>query len=249
MKIVAQVFVLAVALAACTTTTSQPEHGHPAFGESTVYLQGNTLIYLGEITKAQNELAYKLAAEARLTGTKSVALFHIDSSGGSVQYGIELAEWIKAQELDVSIGYLCASSCANYILAAGKRTYLAPYSTLMWHGSSYQKSISKKVQQGDENSYKWRKLEQAFFASANVSSLMTVCGFDHINIVDELLARLKITPIAGFTYSSTDLYRFGLTNIILPEQGWHPANKLFGQKIAKTKHCESVSWQFGSVEP
>ena len=90
--------------------------------------------YFGEITAEKNTVAYKLYEESNVKPLRLI----ISSPGGTVDYGIQLGEWILSKQLDVEIGDYCISSCANYVFTAGKNKILRKNSLLGWHGGLLQ---------------------------------------------------------------------------------------------------------------
>ncbi len=68
----------------------------------------------------------------------------VDSPGGDVAAGIRLANWIADRHADVEVENLCASSCANYLFAAGRRKVIDDRALVLWHGSILQKDFRER---------------------------------------------------------------------------------------------------------
>lgn len=58
----------------------------------------------------------------------------LNSVGGEVSAALEMAEAIERRGVRVVADGLCASSCANYLFAAGAERIVLPGSALLWHG-------------------------------------------------------------------------------------------------------------------
>lgn len=232
-----QIIALCVTLQACSSVPENTASLHDYDNAPEVYVDGSTLYYVAEISEEHNKKAFELAESNQLTA------LYIDSPGGEVQQGMALARLVMNESLDVHVGPLCFSSCANYVLAAGNQVYLQPNSILGWHGSSYQPDVSKILKSAPEDYVTtWRKTEKAFFTEVEVSSLVTVCGFDSASLMDNWLHALGIVPIGGFTYSLDQLRAFGFNNIVAPAEGWNPPTSIYGKKIVQGEYCESVNW-------
>ncbi|RUO70077.1 hypothetical protein [Pseudidiomarina salinarum] len=223
-------------LSACSAVPENPVTLHDYDNAPEIYIDGSTLFYVARISEENNKVAFELAADHQITA------LYIESPGGLVSQGIALARLVMDQGLDVYVGPLCASSCANYILPAGKQVYLQPDSILGWHGSSYQKDVSNALSNGDERYREWRTMEEQFFTDVQVSQFVTVCGFDDATLMDKWLHGLGIAPIVGFTYSLDQLEAFGFSNIIAPVEGWNPPTLIYGEKVFQAEYCDSMSW-------
>lgn len=112
----------------------------PALAETspvTVEVIGDSVHYTGELN---------VDAVARLAGlvkasNGTVTQLVIDSGGGDVNVGMDLAEIVLAAELDVVVKRLCASSCANYVFPAGKHKQISSSAVVIWHGSPIQEGL------------------------------------------------------------------------------------------------------------
>jgi len=68
----------------------------------------------------------------------------VDSPGGDVVSGIRLANWIFDHHADVEVENQCASSCASYLFAAGRRKIIDDRALVLWHGSILQKDFRER---------------------------------------------------------------------------------------------------------
>lgn len=103
----------------------------------TVDVISDSVHYTGELNA---DAVAKLAGQVKASNG-NVAKLVIDSGGGDVNAGMDLAEIVLAAELDVIVKRLCASSCANYVFPAGKRKQIASGAVVIWHGSPIQEGL------------------------------------------------------------------------------------------------------------
>lgn len=59
----------------------------------------------------------------------------VNSAGGAASAALAMAQRIEARGLTVVVDGICASSCANYLFAAGKLRIVRPGGLLLWHGA------------------------------------------------------------------------------------------------------------------
>lgn len=142
----------------------------------------------------------------------------ISSVGGNVNLGLDLGEWILKNKLDVIVGKICASSCANYIFPAGIKKHLHKDSILIWHGNSYQTDIDARIKNKEQYLIDWRNRENKFYNSINVTPKIGVYGHKEFTIWNYLYHYAKDT--SGFDYSIADMNKFGITNILLVDEEW-----------------------------
>lgn len=183
--------------------------------ETTVTLDAdNTIVYEGDITAQANTRAMELFEQAPSPPRRLL----ITSNGGKLMEGLDLAEWIVRQQLDVEVGEQCLSSCANYIFPAGRTKWLRRDSVLVWHGSAWQASLDAMA---DPNHADYapllvetRRRETQFFADLDVDNLITIYG-------QTTGRRFRLRRAVGFDYALSDLKRFGITNIELIDGEWN----------------------------
>lgn len=203
-----------------------------------VYYEDGLVSYIGPIEDKKNIIAFGLFESKDIVG------FKISSPGGGVNSGIALANKLRALGIDVYIGKLCASSCANYIIPAARNVIVDYDSTIIWHGSSFQEDASIHFLNGEEEYIAWRNLEIDFFNRVGVSPLLTVCGIDQVSFFDNLLHNLNFRKIAGFTYDIEELKKFGLNNISLKDGNWKKASVYNGMRVKNSKFCSELSWRY-----
>ena len=83
-------------------------------------------------------------------GDGKYARIVVDSPGGNVADAIVLGNWIVDHELDVEVKKNCASSCANYLFAAGRRKIIDDGAVIVWHGSIGQKNFRERGERCDQ---------------------------------------------------------------------------------------------------
>lgn len=115
-----------------------------AFGQSNnvletkVWVQGNRIYYIGDISEKANNIAKRLLKKHKID------TMIIRSHGGLVSLGMDLGDLIFENKLNIQVDQYCNSSCANYIFPAGRKKYLLRNSQLIWHGGASQSIIFDK---------------------------------------------------------------------------------------------------------
>jgi hypothetical protein len=120
--------------------------------------EDNILIYKGKINLENFIKLKKTYNEATL----KPSLLSIHSGGGIGSVGIDIGYWIHANDIAVEVTRMCASSCANYIFAAGKQKILGKNALLLFHEGAYQidlPSQTSSIYHGDDAYVKGGSLE------------------------------------------------------------------------------------------
>lgn len=154
----------------------------------------------------------------------------INSGGGDVNGGMDLAELVLAHQLDVEVERLCASSCANYVFPAGKTKQIQKGAVVVWHGSAIQMglddapgiddivvedgrqlSLSEKRELLEKNKEGWlRYITEARIRQADLYKRMGVD--ERVTVVGQQLKAAQ-----EWTLTVEDMARFGIKNVIAPE--------------------------------
>jgi hypothetical protein len=187
-----------------------------------VVVVGNAVHYTGEL----DDDAVAAVASLLKSSGGSIAKLVIDSGGGDVNAGMDLAEFVLASELDVTVERLCASSCANYVFPAGKSKRINPGAVVVWHGSAIQEgleagptvddirlpegvelSLEQKLallEQHREQSLRYvedaKARQRAFFGRIGIDERVTVMG-QQLEVAQE------------WTLSVKDMARFGIRDV------------------------------------
>jgi hypothetical protein len=174
----------------------------------------NVLVYRGGLSQARNERLFELYDTVKI----KPQLLKITSSGGDVNLGMDLGEWVFQHHLDVEIVGYCFSSCANYVFLAGRKKVLNPDSILLWHGGSLQKGNEEELvrlagDQGKAYFDSWRKREDAFFRTIHVDQRVLTYGQTATHVERPKTA-------AGYDYSIEDMAEFGVNNVVEKTGEW-----------------------------
>lgn len=160
-------------------------------------------------------------AELRRAGP-GVTRLRIRSSGGDVDLGMDLAEWVLERELDVEVLDHCLSSCANYVFPAGRTKVIPPGAVVGWHGSARQTNMPAQLEaalaelrakdpeldvaevRATMAEYMKRVIarQDAFFARIGVHECVTRIG------------QLRLGARGLFTMSVADMARFGIHDVV-----------------------------------
>lgn len=100
---------------------------------------GEAVFYRGEMDTSAIVQVENLLKNA----PEKIKRLVIDSGGGDVNLGMDLAGLVLENNLDVVVERLCASSCANYVFPAGKTKRIKQDAVVVWHGSAIQEGLEK----------------------------------------------------------------------------------------------------------
>lgn len=115
----------------------QTVHARVSAAQVTLAEGGEAVVYRGML-----ETPAIIQVEDLIRDTNGrVKRLVIDSGGGEINLGMDLAELVIENGLDVVVEKLCASSCANYVFPAGKTKRITPGALVLWHGSVIQDEI------------------------------------------------------------------------------------------------------------
>ena len=158
----------------------------------------------------------------------------IDSGGGDVNVGMDLAEIVLAAELDVIVKRLCASSCANYVFPAGKRKQITSGSIVIWHGSAIQEGldagptvddiefqggavISESQKLALLESYREQAIRYVEDAKARQGAFFNKIGVDaRITVMGQ-----QLNAAQAWTLSVKDMKRFGVREVSAADDYGH----------------------------
>lgn len=199
-----------------------------------VWLDQQILYYTGDITPGQNESLFRLFQQASVKPQR----LSIQSGGGNVDAGMDLADFVIANQLDVIVDKFCFSSCANYVFMAGRHKFIQPAAVLGWHGNAasaqwLDQDIDDLLPQlkGDRSAAEWRQLRQHYDqvikqAAARETKLYQQLGIDPSILTLGFLPALKKAArqqkARGWTMSIPLLAAKGVKNIRTTEQQWQP---------------------------
>lgn len=178
----------------------------------------NALHYDGPITQENNQ---KLFSEFD-NATDKPDLLIISSGGGDIIQGMALGKWVHDHNLNVEVGVVCASSCANYVFPAGNIKFLNKDSVLLWHGSAWQQEWegSEDIEGFSVAINAMRKQETEYYADLEIDNLFTVYGQQIKPLKERFLNYFGYGP-DGFDYSLEDMSSVGINNVILKDGEWN----------------------------
>jgi hypothetical protein len=76
----------------------------------------------------------RMVREIDLVTRLGVRKLSVQSSGGHVELGLDIAEIIQNRNIAVNVVGFCASACVNYIFLVSKRRQISPDGVLLMHG-------------------------------------------------------------------------------------------------------------------
>ena len=168
---------------------------------------------------------------ARVAG-QEVRRLLINSGGGGVAAAIELADWVHAQQLDITVTGVCLSSCANYVFPAANRKEIVPGAIVAWHGNYHhlahtglwRDDVALRMQRDGEDEQTATR-----YVQAQVARLVALeRGFFARIGIDEQVCWIGKQPPYNvpdyFFLSVDDMARFGITEVQAP--AGYPATDL-----------------------
>ncbi len=205
-----------------------------ACASAKVWQDGANVHYIGDITPLQNQQVKQLLAQT----TMKVQQLVIQSGGGNVDAGMDLADIMLEHKLDLVVDKFCFSSCANYVFIAGKNKYIQPNAILGWHGNAASaKWLDEDIDamlpelKGDRSAVKWQQLRRHYDdvihkASAREAKLYQVLGIDPSLLTLGFAPELKAAAIKhkarGWTMSIALLQAKGVKHIRTTAKQWQP---------------------------
>lgn len=201
-------------------------HGQPA--SARVEQRGDAVVLKGRI---DDEAATRAIA---LMQDPWVTRLVITSGGGLVDAALDLAEAVYARGLDVEVPLACMSSCANYVLPAGRHKVVGRPGAVGWHGNMAHVLYLQRTGQGhwsEREIADARRLalrESAFFARIGVDGF--VCWF------------AKLPPYGideFFSLSAEDMARFGIRDVEVLNPGQPLVGGLVQEVAVDWAHLEA----------
>lgn len=187
---------------------------------ASVEQRGDAVVLQGRIDGDAAARAIALMQDAR------IRRLVITSGGGAVDAALDLAEAVHARGLDVEVPRACMSSCANYVLPAGRRKLLGRPGVVAWHGNMahvLHLQRTGQAQWSEAEIAQARRLAQreaAFYARLGVDGF--VCWF------------AKLPPYGideFFSLSPEDMAKFGIRDVDVRNPGLPVAGDLV-QEVA-----------------
>jgi len=141
----------------------------------------------------------------------AISIFNINSPGGDVEAGIEIATMVRDNRLDVKVHGSCMSSCANYIFPSGRSKVIVRGAIVGWHGNMAHLHYNDTIGKGStdpiirEHNATFSKKEAEFMRTIGVDPYVSWFG--------------KLPPfnVANF-YALTvaDMSTFGIKDVTAP---------------------------------
>jgi len=202
-----------------------------------VRVQGDTLYYTGNLSKASS--AAFVAAVAGIRRGQLTRLV-ISSGGGDTIEGRHVGRWVRDMALVVEVDVICFSSCADYVFPAGRARVIRADAFVGWHGNERQFDVlaartgvsvanqlatvppadvapgprAAFVQEALRSIAVTQKDEAEFYASLGLDDAFAVCA-----VGDVLEKRPGYAGQIGWGFSLADMARLGLANTVYLGEG------------------------------
>lgn len=199
---------------------------------ATVRVQGDTVYYTGNLSKASSAV-FDAAVASVVRG--QVTRLVIYSGGGDTVAGRHVGRWVRDMGIVVEVDVICFSSCADYVFPAGRARVIRADAFVGWHGNERQfavlaarhgVSLEEEVlrfapaglsaEQRDSfvrevvaKLSTTGKDEADFYARLGLDDAFAVCG-----VGDELEKRPEFAGRRGWGFSVADMTRLGLANTV-----------------------------------
>ncbi len=199
---------------------------------ATVQIQGDTIYYTGNFSKAST-----VAFDAAVAGIRRGQLTRlvISSGGGDTVAGRHVGRWVRDMGLVVEADVICFSSCADYIFPAGRARVIRADAFVGWHGNERQfhllatrkgitladllsqyvpKDASPEQRTAffrdfEETTKVTLKDEAGFYAKLGLNDAFAVCA-----VGDILEKRPSYAGQIGWGFSLADMAHLGMTNTV-----------------------------------
>jgi hypothetical protein len=197
-----------------------------------VRVQGDTMYYTGNISKASSA-AFDAAVAG--VGRGQLTRLVISSGGGDTVEGRHVGRWVRDMALVVEVDVICFSSCADYIFPAGRARVIRADAFVGWHGNERQFDVlaartgvsvadqlarippadvapgprAAFVQEALRSFAVTQKDEADFYASLGLNDAFAVCA-----VGDVLEKRPGYAGQIGWGFSLADMARLGLANTV-----------------------------------
>ncbi|MCK9526047.1 MAG: hypothetical protein M0R49_08975 [Limnochordia bacterium] len=201
----------------------------PRAVEAIIALEGTTVKYVGKINEENVDRLLDLVA------AKPVTELIISTSGGEINGGMTMGEWVYNNNIDVVVEGMCMSSGANYVFTAGRIKTIREGSVVAWHGSILQKSVMSVDDIRATTKTVYEQLPEDVRAQFDLETLIeqTIRDSDEYVAkskvrqaqfyekigVDEYLTRVGNEEYGAedfFTMSVEDMAHFGIRDVTAP---------------------------------
>ncbi len=250
----------AAGFASAASSESHPPEILRAKAEpATVQVQGDTVYYTGNFSKA-SIVAFDTAVAGIRRG--QLTRLVISSGGGYTVAGRHVGRWVRDMGLVVEVDVICFSSCADYIFPAGRARVIRADAFVGWHGNERQfhllaarKGVSlaelltqyvPKDASPEQRTAFFRDFEETtkvtmkdeaeFYATLGLNDAFAVCA-----VGDILEKRPGYAGQIGWGFSLADMARLGLTNTVYLGDGAYEDSARFRKYLVRISADECLA--------
>jgi hypothetical protein len=256
------------ALADAAAQPRPPEIERARAEPAVVRVQGDTVYYTGNLSKASSA-AFDAAVAG--IGRGQLTRLVISSGGGDTVEGRHIGRWVRDMALVVEVDVICFSSCANYVFPAGRARVIRSDAFVGWHGNERQfevlaarqgvslaEVLAQHLPQDLPPEHRaafeqemlrtvtaTNKDETAFYASLGLDDAFAVCA-----VGDVLEKRPGFAGQRGWGFALADMARLGLANTIYLGTGRYEQDSArFRQYLVPLSADDCLGLLNGSAPP
>jgi hypothetical protein len=244
---------------AVATGDKPPEIERARAEPAQVHVQGDTVYYTGNFSKASSA-AFDAAVAGIARG--QITRLVISSGGGDTVAGRHVGRWVRGMGLVVEVDVICFSSCADYIFPAGRARVIRADAFVGWHGNERQfhllaarKGISladllsqyvPKDASPEQRTAFFRDFEETtkvtmkdeadFYAKLGLNDAFAVCA-----VGDILEKRPGYAGQIGWGFSLADMARLGITNTVYLGNGAYEDSARFRKYLVRISAEECLA--------
>jgi len=244
---------------AVATGDKPPEIERARAEPAQVHVQGDTVYYTGNFSKASSA-AFDAAVAGIARG--QITRLVISSGGGDTVAGRHVGRWVRGMGLVVEVDVICFSSCADYIFPAGRARVIRADAFVGWHGNERQfhllaarKGISladllsqyvPKDASPEQRTAFFRDFEETtkvtmkdeadFYAKLGLNDAFAVCA-----VGDILEKRPGYAGQIGWGFSLADMARLGMTNTVYLGDGAYEDSARFRKYLVRISAEECLA--------
>lgn len=139
-----------------------------------------------------------------------IELFVVESAGGELRPALAIASEMERLGVDVLVGGVCASSCAQFLFMAGRNKYVLSEGKLLFHGGPIPEASIERMNLPPSAVASLRNQNEefvSFYASRSIDMRLLT------QPPEPILRRIQAGEMVMWTWGSDELAGFGVTGV------------------------------------